>query len=100
MSAAKPKPKARRMWANYYPENPQRPVLHYSRKDAEYCVAFGAAHTAIPVAVIPLDDAPALQSAAFNAYCDAQDANRDSMECIVAALTAIGVLPKSKGGRK
>ena len=81
MSAAKPKPKARRMWANYYPENPQRPVLHYSRKDAEYCVAFGAAHTAIPVAVIPLHDPYALGDA------------------MVSALTSIGVLPR-KGGRK
>ena len=78
----KPSPRARKMWANYYPENPARPILHKSRKDAEYCVAFGVAHRAIPVAVIPLDDPYALGDA------------------MVSALTAIGVLPKQKKGRK
>jgi len=78
----KPTPRARRMWANYYPENPQRPVLHYSRKDAEHCVAFGVTHAAVPVAVIPLHDLTTLG---------------DSM---VSALTSLGVLPKRKGGRK
>jgi len=78
----KPKPRARRMWANYYPENPQRPVLHYSRKNAERCVAFGVTHAAVPVAVIPLHDPYALGDA------------------MVSALTAIGLLPKPKKGRK
>ena len=69
-------PRARRMWANYYPENPTRPVLHRSRKDAKHCVAPGATHAAIPVAVIPLGD-----------------------PMIVPALAALGIR-LSKGGRK
>lgn len=72
----KPSPRARRMWANYYPENPARPALHYSRKDAEHYVAAGATHAAIPVAVIPLDD-----------------------PLIVPALAALGI-HLGKGGRK
>lgn len=98
----KPKPalRARKMFANYYPDTDGFVCLHGTRASANANAADGYSHAAVPVAVIPLDDAPALQSAAFNAYCDAQDANRDSMECIVAALTAIGVLPRTKKGRK
>ena len=93
----KPTPRARRMWANYYPEIV---CVHHTRKSAGASGDPSYPH-AVPVAVIPLDDVEALQSTAYNAYCEAQDANRDSMECVVAALTAIGVLPKQrKGGRK
>lgn len=96
----KPALRARRMWANYYPENPQRPILHKSRKDAEYCVAFGAAHRAIPVAVIPLDDVPALVRTAGDAFAASYDGHLCKSD-IVAMLTAIGVLPRTrKGGRK
>ena len=77
----KPTPRARKMWANYYPENPADPVLYDSRKSAKRCVTFGVAHAAIPVAVIPLHDPYALGDA------------------MVSALTSIGVLPR-KGGRK
>ena len=79
----KPTPRARKMWANYYPENPARPVLHYSRKNAEHGVLPDATHAAIPVAVIPLHDPYALGDA------------------MVSALTSISVLPRTrKGGRK
>lgn len=90
----KPQLRARKMWANYHAEGY---VCLYSIKSR--CMNSAAEHIAVPVAVIPLDDVPALQSTAFNAYCAAQDANLDSMECVVAALSAIGVLPR-KGGRK
>ena len=101
----KPTPRARRMWANYYPENPARPILHYSRKDAEYCVAFGAAHAAVPVAVIPLDNPEALVARAAEAFYELEhegycERRRVDYSYMRAALTAIGVLPKSKGGRK
>ena len=99
----KPTFRARKMWANYYPENPARPVLHKSKKDAEHCVAFGAAHAAIPVAVIPLNDVRSLIDRATSAHYNAVQAHPYRVPtpgAMTAALTAIGVLPKSKGGRK
>lgn len=91
------KPKARKMWANYYPTGI---VCHPLRRMARINAPANCLSATIPVAVIPLDDMPALQSTAYNAYCEAQDANLDSMECVVAALAAIGVLPKQRKGRK
>jgi len=76
----KPKPRARRMWANYYPDG----VIGIYAKlaTAEYFRGFLMGST-IPVAVIPLHEPTALG---------------DSM---VSALTSLGVLPKPrKGGRK
>ena len=90
--------KARRMWANYYPENPARPILHYSRKNAASCVLPNATHAAIPVAVIPLHDVGALVTTAASAHVWSDGTSREAM---TAALTAIGVLPRTrKGGRK
>ena len=88
-------PRARNMWANYYPENPTRPVLHKFRKDAEHCVAPGAAHAAIPVAVIPLHDSEALVRCAYEA---SRLPGENGLTQMRAALAAIGVLPKK--GRK
>lgn len=87
------------MWANYYGEFV---ACHNTRSSAMREGDHHEQFIAVPVAVIPLDDVPALQSTAYNAYCEAQDANRDSMECVVAAIAAIGVLPKprTKGGAK
>ena len=99
----KPTPRARKMWANYYRENPADPVLHDSRKSAKRCVTFGVAHAAIPVAVIPLHDAQALIDLATSAHYNAVQAHPYHVPtpgAMAAALTAIGVLPKSKGGRK
>lgn len=97
----KNKPRARKMFANYYADGTCR--IHSTKKNAWSWRCFtedkSSVPAAIPVAVIPLDDVPALQSTAYNAYCTAQDANLDSMECVVAALSAIGVL-LPKGGRK
>jgi len=78
----KPKPRARRMWANYYADDSCR--LLNTRASARSYAAFGGVETAaIPVAVIPIHEDTALG---------------DSM---VSALTSLGVLPKPrKGGRK
>lgn len=89
------KPRARRMFANYYPEIV---CVHYTRKSA------GASGDpsypqAIPVAVIPLDDPESVVITAIKAFVSSGFAPTDMK--IVAALAAIGVLPKQrKGGRK
>jgi hypothetical protein len=71
----KPKPRARRMWANYYADESCR--LLNTRASAKRYAAFGSVETAaIPVAVIPLHDLTTLG---------------DSM---VSALTTLGVLRK------
>lgn len=78
----KPKPKlrARRMWANYYPE---ATICWPTKRKALIRSGPSRRHRAIPVAVIPLHNPYALGDA------------------MVSALTAIGVLPKQrKGGAK
>ena len=85
------------MWANYYPENPQCPMLHKSRKGAKFCLSPGATHAAIPVAVIPLHDVDALIEKAVAGYHEDRFATFEG--AMRAALTAIGVLPR-KGGAK
>ena len=76
----KPKLRARRMWANYYPE---ATICCPTKRRALIRSGPSRRHRAVPVAVIPLDDLYALG---------------DSM---VSALTAIGVLPRTrKGGAK
>ena len=90
----KPTPRARRMWANYYRD---ASVLHETRKMAAHCAAPGAMHEVIPVAVIPLDDVGALVRCAYEA---SRIPGFDGFAQMRAALTAIGVLPKQKGGRK
>ena len=95
----KPTPLARRMWANYYRD---ASVLHETRKMAAHCAAPGAAHEVVPVAVVPLDDVDALIAKATAAFL-VEDRKPESWtldDCMTAALTAIGVLPKRKGGRK
>ena len=87
----KPKLRARRMWANYYPKIV---CVHHTRKSA------GA--NSIPVAVIPLDDVEALAHCAAEAYFSAWNAELATRkEAMRAAITAIGVLPRTrKGGAK
>lgn len=76
----KPTTRARKMWGNYYGEFV---ACHDTRSSAQTGADAGmSALIAIPVAVIPLNDPYALGDA------------------MVSALTAIGVLAKSKGGRK
>jgi len=78
----KPKPRARRMWANYYAGGDA--LLHTTRKAAQSWAVHDVIHAGVPVAVIPLHKPTALG---------------DSM---VSALVAIGVLPRAraKKGRK
>lgn len=94
----KPKPRARKMWANYHAEGY---VCLYSIKGR--CMNSSAEHIAIPVAVIPLDDQGALIAKATAAFL-AEDRKPESWipdDCMVAALSAIGVLPRQrKGGAK
>ena len=73
----KTKPKARRMWANYYADGDV--LLHASRKAAQSWAVHEVTHAGVPVAVIPLHEPTALGDA------------------MVSALAAIGVLPKRKG---
>ena len=76
----KPTPRARKMWANYYPE---ATICWPTKRKALMRSGPSRRHRAIPVAVIPLHNPYALGDA------------------MVSALTAIGVLPKQrKGGAK
>ena len=96
----KPKPRARKMWANYYPTGI---VCHSLRRKARINAPANCLSAAVPVAVIPLDDVEALISKATDAFllkhcgpisCILEDRMR-------SALIAIGVLPRQrKGGAK
>ena len=89
--------KARKMWANYYP-NCTVPDTFDSKSRAMSSCHSTMVKT-IPVALIPLDNPEALISRASYAV--------DNMICtatigdiVRAVLVSSGVLPKSKGGRK
>ena len=75
----KPKPRARRMWANYYADG-SGCLLNTRAYAKRYAAFVGVETAAVPVAVIPLHEPTALG---------------DSM---VSALTSLGVLRKK--GRK
>lgn len=92
----KPKPRARRMWANYYPAEDGCVCLHRTRTGANSMANDGCLHAAVPVAVIPLDDPESVVITAIKAFVSSGFAPTDMK--IVAALTAIGVLPKQKKG--
>jgi hypothetical protein len=77
----KTKPKARKMWANYYPHCPA-PDTFDSKARAMSWAKDHPATVTVPVAVIPLHEPTALG---------------DSM---VSALTSLGVLPRARKGRK
>jgi len=92
------KPKPRRMWANHYDRGAACFLTKKAAlKDDATCMFPVAFSVAVPVAVIPLDDIPALVKSARAAFFA-----DNSGHGVVAALTAIGVLPKSRkqGGRK
>ena len=74
----KTKPKARRMWVNYYPDGAIG--IYAKLATAEYFRGFLRGST-VPVAVIPLHDLTTLG---------------DSM---ISALTSLGVLPKQRKER-
>ena len=91
------KPKARKMWANYYP-NCTVPDTFDSKSRAMSSCHSTMVKT-IPVALIPLDNPEALISRASyvvdNMICTATIG-----DIVRAVLVSSGVLPKSKGGRK
>ena len=89
----KPTPRARKMWANYYPE---ATICWPTKRKALMRSGPSRRHRAIPVAVIPLDDLPALVETAYRAY---YSTNKPVKDGIRDALAAIGVLPR-KGGHK
>ena len=102
-SMKKSKLKARRMWANCYSSD--NALYAHPTKQAAIRRSFGhASLNAIPVAVIPLDDTEAIVVAAAAAHYKAWSGvgKPTNGDCMRAALTAIGVLPKArkKGGRK
>jgi hypothetical protein len=76
----KTKPRARRMWGNYYAGGDV--LVHTSRKSAQRWALHDVTLAGVPVAVIPLNDLTTLG---------------DSM---VSALTSLGVLPRARKGRK
>ena len=92
----KPKLRARRMWASYYKGG--FVFLDEKRNYALDNAAKDYLHAAIPVAVIPLHDVEALELEALEAFLD--DKGITSQSGLRAALTAIGVLPKARKGRK
>jgi hypothetical protein len=97
METKKTKLKPRRMWANPLDAKCPPVFWHLSRVRLE---SINLNHT-VPVAVIPLDDVEKLVKKASNAYAF-EDVNFTSLTdcCIRAALTAIGVLPRARKGRK
>ena len=94
----RPKLKARRMWANYYNAD-EAAYFHPTQGEARRMSSGAARHEAVPVAVIPLDDVPALIRIAGDAFHDSYDGHICQAD-IVAMLAAIGVLPKQRKGRK
>jgi hypothetical protein len=91
----KPKIKARLLWANYYPDG--RLGIYRTKRIATYFRGLLGGEAA-PVAVIPLHDVEALELEALEAFLD--DKGITSQNGLRAALTAIGVLPKARKGRK
>jgi hypothetical protein len=85
--------RARRMWANYYPA-PYNPSLHMTKALAILSRGQQAERT-LPVAVIPLDDIPALVQKAKGAF--SKEGTSLFTPAMYAALTAIGVLPAKRG---
>lgn len=87
------------MWANYYDD--RSILLHRDESAARVCaVSYGIRHPAVPVVVIPLDDAEAIVVTAAAAHYKAWSGvgKPTNGDCMRAALTAIGVLPRAKKG--
>jgi hypothetical protein len=87
------------MWANYYSSGL---ALHPSKASAINGSEKTARPEALPVAVIPLDDIETLIVAAAAAHYKAWSGigKPTNGDCMRAALTAIGLLPKQRKGRK
>ena len=83
-------PKARVMWANYYPKFVGAPSIYADKERAEQAAA--NCTTPIRVAVIPLDDLAGIAERARSAFWGSgpQGTVRD-IDGIRAALTAAGI---------
>ena len=95
-----PKLRARKMWANYYPE---ATICAPSKRLALLRSDPRKPNQAVPVAVIPLDDVGAMIDRATSAHYNAVQAHPYHVQtpgAMTAALTAIGVLPRARKGCK
>jgi hypothetical protein len=88
--------KARRMWANHYD---RRTDCFPKERGARHMAENTASDIAVPVAVIPLDDVQALVNKVAAAI-DNKIICGSLTDITRAALTAIGVLPRARKGRK
>ena len=98
----KPTPLARRMWANYHPHCPAPDTFDSKARAISWAKSYSTMVETVPVAVIPLHDPEALVAKATDAHYAALQLAKGRItngDCMAAALTAIGVLPR-KGGRK
>lgn len=87
----KPKLKARRMWCNFYGQGCV--TTHRLRRDAEeMCESRGET---VRVAVIPLNDVETTIRVAVDAYTFTLGGT-SRKTAMIAALTAIGILPKKR----
>lgn len=87
-------PKPRKMWANYYERGT---LLLYATKNIAIERAGSLANKVVPVAVVPLNDVEAPLQRAIRVYDETPGGVEPGMR---AALTAIGVLPARRKGRK
>ena len=94
------KPKAHRMWANYYPGMSFSPAIHPSIRLAK--AGNGGMTKPVPVAVIPLDDVEGMVEVVTKALTCGPSAE-DMMFARADArkvLAAIGMLPRARKGLK
>ena len=91
--------KARKMWANYYPNCTVPDTFDSKSRAMSWASCHSTMVKTIPVALIPLDNPEALISRASyvvdNMICTATIG-----DIVRAVLVSSGVLPTSKGGRK
>jgi hypothetical protein len=99
METKKTKPKARRMWA--HPFDAKCPPVWWQLSRVR--LESSNLNYTVPVAVIPLDDVQTMIDRATGAHYNAVQAHPCHVPtpgAMRAALTAIGVLPRARKGRK
>ena len=91
----KKKLKARKLWANFYRKGC---ACHPTKRACNEAMRKDLIVATVPVAVIPLDDPEAIVVAAAAAHYKAWSGvgKPTNGDCMRAALTAIGVLPKAR----
>ena len=86
--------KAQTRWVAHYDDKTIACISPSRAEARQWCPTGG---TTTRVAMIPLDDPEALVTTATSAHVWSVGTSREAM---TAALTAIGVLPRQKKGRK